>query len=394
MVKATNHSADSDFEQCMQNAETVRKRLDTLDGCLKRFLIAVSDTATAFESVGNCYVDMATAATVQTGGEQQSAVSMQVNDTRSALYNSARIFTVEMREMKDGQTLANYRSDVHKRIIERMRPLRDEAKKTVVAGKSRSEAYKKYQKATKIVEKKEMKYEAKNKPISESKLYKKQEASREKAYAKLEQTNEHFTALYNNLIVNIETATGQTLDSFVDISTCILQFMLKTVQEVTDDLTKRYPVMDSVFVSKVRSQSPQEMSQSVQEMSQSVQEMGQSPKERSRSPPTMLSRMKTGGMPNIPAAVNEASAPPLYNMTTEPFGNTPGEVENVCLLNYVEVQSDSAVREVSMEQEEQPSTALRPPSARIETCEASANESVRTSCGGVGEKEGKHLDEL
>ncbi|KAH9593352.1 hypothetical protein LSM04_001240 [Trypanosoma melophagium] len=379
MVKATNHSADSDFEQCMQNAETVRKRLDTLDGCLKRFLIAVSDTATAFESVGNCYVDMATAATVQTGGEQQSAVSMQVNDTRSALYNSARIFTVEMREMKDGQTLANYRSDVHKRIIERMRPLRDEAKKTVVAGKSRSEAYKKYQKATKIVEKKEMKYEAKNKPISESKLYKKQEASREKAYAKLKQTNEHFTALYNNLIVNIETATGQTLDSFVDISTCILQFMLKTVQEVTDDLTKRYPVMDSVFVSKVRSQSQQDFSRISQENNQ--------------SPPTMSSRMKTGGMPNIPAAVNDASAPPLYNGNSEPFGNSPDVVKHACLLNYVDLPSGSAVREVSMEQEEQPSTALRPPSARIETCETDVEGSVHTEREEeeeeAGETEGK-----
>ncbi|ORC89169.1 uncharacterized protein TM35_000131730 [Trypanosoma theileri] len=364
MTKTKRFSADSDFEQCMHNAETVKKRLGTLDDSLKRFIIAVSDTATAFECVGNCYVDMATAATVQAGNEEHSAVSRQVNDTRSALYNSARIFAMEMRELKDGQALVNYRSDIHKRIIELLRPLRETAKRTVIAGKTRSDLHKKYRKAVDVVVKKERKYEKKNKPISESKLYKKQEATRDKAYESFVKSNENFVSLYNDLIMNIEKITGQTLDSFVDISSSLLQYMLKTIQGVMEDVTKRYPMMDSVFVSKVRRErSPQEYSPPLQD-------------NNNRSPPTMSSRMKVVDVPNSEPVANGSSVH-NHNGNTEPLDYAHQAEEDLYLLNYVDLHTESETRGQSMEQEEQPMTALGPPSASLEVCATSAHEPLR-----------------
>ncbi|KEG07021.1 hypothetical protein DQ04_11221030 [Trypanosoma grayi] len=138
----------------------------------------------------------------------------------------------------------------------------------------------------------------------------------------------------------MEQTTGGTLDSFLDTECCMLERTLDVVREVAPHATQRYPSISKVLVKSAR---------------HSV-----TMRAADNSPPTKTSRINP---------VNESvEAHPNGEATTtsrrlvEPF-NDATTPENPYLLNFAEVESNSADRDGSWPM---PQTHLRPPTVHSE----------------------------
>ncbi|KEG08673.1 hypothetical protein DQ04_06671030 [Trypanosoma grayi] len=252
MTKSDANSEGAELDQFLQNAMSIKKKLNALDTALQQMIMASMSVAAAFESIGHCYVDVTGAATVQRADGAYSAVSREPVDAAGALHNSAKLFALQMRELKDGDSLSEYRISIHRQILERLQPLREVTKKTVDAGKAAQSFLKEYQKKAKIVEKKIQKYAKANKPLTESKLYSKQVAERDSAHARSQAKTTYFANLYDDLLKQMEQTTGETLDNFLDINCSMLQRTLDVVREVAPRATQRYPSISKVLVKSAR----------------------------------------------------------------------------------------------------------------------------------------------
>ncbi|KEG07022.1 hypothetical protein DQ04_11221040 [Trypanosoma grayi] len=241
------------IELYFQNALSINRRLDGLEKALQDMAMASMDVAAAGEIVGNCYVDVTEAVTVQHKEEEDKNGEYLVsNDTADALHSSAKLLALQMRELKVGNSLPNYRASMQKEIFERMPPLREAVKKTLAAGKKAMKYLRKYQKKVETVETKMQKYAKANKPIGESKMYGRQTARRDKAHAKLQVKSTYFTKLYDEYMADVEKKVGEMLDHFLNIECCKLRHALDTVRQVASQSAKCFPPAAGVFVNAAR----------------------------------------------------------------------------------------------------------------------------------------------
>ncbi|CCD20468.1 hypothetical protein ERJ75_001237200 [Trypanosoma vivax] len=366
MLKRIKKSSCGDLEQRLKNVKEIRKRLQVLEGSFKKMIMSSSDMASALEFVASSYANITASTRVHRAWEDGTPSSalgatatsrLALSGDGLAPFEVACIFSCDMREMKDSNTLSDLRSDFCRCLIPKITPLHESARVTEAAAKAACSAVQDYKHKSSIVENKLLKYARSNKEVSASKRLPQQEMDCSNAKTVMEAKVRHFKELYENLMISIEVAADETIRDFIEIICTFLESLVAKLRRVSANPSSRTMRLADIYPSVMRD-GPKDT------------------REPFGNPPTRTLRMTRASDVGTVTKGTYASVSTRYGVTqngdyatprTSRFGKTAGPPrDNTKLMqNFAYVEQGNDARCVESRKADQVSTSsLRPAATR------------------------------
>lgn len=230
---------DVDFLLCYERVKIYHNLLKEFDTRIVQTTAAFRQLTVCLDASSNSYYKVAQSIhntnRATTGGVVEASGGASAIRRGDLLLSAAELYYDSTHQLMDGDGFRSYNEQVHKEVLNKLHETIAKAKKSIDAGASVVKAQDAFIAAKKTVSKKEKKYEAKGKSISESKKYTSQVNDMKAKEDKFRAALAFFDKGYEDLIYNDVKQTGKVMDTFINRNTGYLVDMLPVLLCIAPD---------------------------------------------------------------------------------------------------------------------------------------------------------------